>query len=80
MRRTGRDDTPSMPLINSILPEPPQPSVARPREQRADRHAALPLRRVSFAQHAVLAAAVASDAQEPRRKGAQRQIQEPRRA
>jgi hypothetical protein len=49
--------------------------VAGTGEQDADRHIALALRRVHFVHKSVLAAPVAGDLEEPRRKGSQRLVQ-----
>jgi hypothetical protein len=73
MHRIGRLETPSMPVSNSALPaRPPQPSWrTRPMRTRS----AMPRRCSNMCaslEHAVRAAAVTADAQEPRRKRAHR--------
>ena len=69
MRRTGRLDTPSMPVSSSAFPaSPPQPSW-RIRAMMS-RIGWAPLRGVRLADHLHLAAAVALDAQEPGRERA----------
>jgi hypothetical protein len=66
MRRTGCDETPSMPVSSSALAaRPPQPSWRTRLSSTSQDHAALVLCHVHLVVHHRLAAAVAFDAQEP---------------
>jgi hypothetical protein len=76
MRHTGRLDTPSIPVSSSTLPAPPpQPSWRiRAIRTRSGRVPAA-LASVRLIHQGRLAAAVALDAQEPRREGPERLVQ-----
>jgi hypothetical protein len=64
-----------MPLSSSTLPSLATAAVmAGACEKDAPRHVPLALRRMHLVQHAVLAATVAGDLQEPTRKGRQRLV------